>query len=136
VTDDEREHMGKLQAALLEASEYAERLLAENVRLNNEAGEMRAALDAARSDVVRLTEQLEYQALLANARKETIDETKRAWDREHSRAEVLAAEVKAWRHDHERRSHGHNDGAYAVHVAAKATDRTHALDPAKFEEQP
>jgi hypothetical protein len=36
VTDDEREHMGKLQAALLEASEYNQRLLAENVRLTND----------------------------------------------------------------------------------------------------
>jgi chromosome segregation ATPase len=125
--------------------DHVVRLLAENVRLTNEAGEMRAALDASqareaayRADVVRLTEQLEYQTLLANARKETIGETTRAWDRERSRAEVLAAEVRTKRAlledaDRERMAWAKivNDDKAEEH-----TDSTNALDPAKFERKP
>jgi len=57
--------------------------------------ELRAALDATRADMVRLTEQLEYQTVLANARKESGEETRRAWDRERARASVLEAAVNA-----------------------------------------
>ena len=61
---------------------------------------LRAALDAARQalndtdlELAKAMSRAEYQTTLAKARKETIDEMKHAWDRERSRADVLAAEV-------------------------------------------
>ena len=63
-----------------------------------------------------------------------------ALDRERSRAEVLAAEVRAWREfeDVSIDTSWHNawcDSCDRIETVKSHTDRTHALDAAKFEEK-
>jgi chromosome segregation ATPase len=107
--------------------------------------ELRAALDAARAredafraDVVRLTAQLD-------ASRQACNDTDLELARAMSRAEVLAAEVRAWRtFDDKHECHPTTEYQRQTSInahdaacqAAQHTDSTHALDPAKFEVKP
>jgi len=119
---------------------------------NPDLKELRDALAASqareaayRADAVRLTaereERVEFvERLMAENRRFYNDMT-----RERSRADVLAAEVKAWRHwNIENAKVGGDDEVDANANAAwglleccqRDTDSTNALDPAKFEVKP
>jgi hypothetical protein len=100
---------------------------------------LRDALDASkareeayRADVVRLTATVD--ALRQNANDADIELAKAM-----SRADVLAAEVRAWRYQcvQEQCEGGDVDGADCrLNAAMAATDSTNALDPAKFAPEP
>jgi hypothetical protein len=91
--------------------DYNQRLLAENVRLSNEAAELRAGIEDARR----------YSAIVQCH-----------WDRERERCGVLEAEVKAW-HAAEglRKNEPHNEFMRLAEARFK-TRETHALDAEKF----
>jgi len=109
---------------------------------------LRAALDAARADVVRLTAEadelrrgyafvasenarLVYDVgVIGNRAAMDSEDAERKLTRERSRADVLAAEVKAWR------TPGTMAQSEIVWAAIEYTDRTNALDAAKFEGKP
>ena len=110
------------------------------------AGEMRQALNASqareaayRADVVRLTTEREEWRKINENQSILVMLTEAELTRERSRADVLAAEVRAWRYQcvQEQCEGGDVDGADCrLNAAMAATDSTNALDPAKFEVKP
>lgn len=109
-----------LQAMYDERREYAERLLAENVRLSNEAAFMRSFInnEDVRSDF------------------QTVTAMRQALDRERERCGVLEREVLAWHAaEHLRKDEPHAEFMRLAEARAR-TRETHALDPAKFEVKP
>ena len=104
---------------------------------------LRDALDAShareeayRADVVRLTGE-------RDAARQALNDTDMELAKAMSRADVLAAEVKAWRDWHGFCGMDEPDECTcepnrvnALNFASAETDSTNALDPAKFEEQP
>jgi multidrug resistance efflux pump len=93
-----------------------------------EHAEQGVALTEARADVVRLTALV--TALRKNANDADLELAKSM-----SRANVLANEAKHWRHWYKSCQPSPQYGTH-LGMATLETDRTHALDPAKFEEQP
>jgi hypothetical protein len=106
--------------------DYNQRLLAENVRLNNEAAEVRETLDSLRQSIY---------AACAGSGCLNAHELRLSLDRERERCGVLEREVLKWR--------AWCDAEDSVAIsepllwqdvvnARKATDTRHALDAAKF----
>jgi len=108
--------IGRLAAKRDERNAYAERLLAENVRLSNDAAFMRSFInnEDVRSDF------------------QTVTQMRQALDTERERCGVLAAEVLAWHAaEHLRKDEPHNEFMRLAEARAR-TRETHALDAAKF----
>lgn len=96
--------------------DYNQRLLAENVRLSNEAAFMRGFInnEDVRSDF------------------QTVTQMRQALDRERDRCGVLEAEVKAWHAaEHLRKDEPHNEFMRLAEARFR-TRETRALDAAKF----
>lgn len=95
--------------------------------------------EAYRADVVRLTTEREEWRKINENQSILVMLTEAELTRERSRADVLAAEVRdarAW-HDTDARSTGQMMELSSNWDKSRAeTDRTHALDPAKFEGKP
>jgi len=107
--------------------------------------EQGVALADARADVVRLTAEREEWRKINENQSILVMLTEAELARERSRADVLAAEVKAWRYwNIENAKVGGDDEVDANANAAwglleccqRETDDTNALDPAKFEVKP
>lgn len=122
--------------------DYNQRLLAENVRLSNEAAFMRSFInnENVRSDFPTATamretlESLRQSIYAACAGSGCVNahELRVALDRERERCGVLEAEVKAWHAaEHLRKDEPHNEFMRLAEARAR-TRETHALDAAKF----
>ena len=116
---------GELRAELAERNAYAERLLAESVRMSNEATDLRERLDSTRQSIITAC----TGSGCLNAH-----ELRQALDRERERLVVLYDEVISWR--------AWCDAEDSVAIsepllwqdvvnARKETDTRHALDAAK-----
>jgi hypothetical protein len=72
-----------------------------------------------------------------DAARQALNDTDLELAKSMIRADVLAAEVKAWRDiSSATTADAIEVAAFTLSDARAATDRTNALDPAKFEEQP
>ena len=99
------------------------RLLSENVRLTNEATDLRERLDSTRQSIITAC----TGSGCLNAH-----ELRVSLDRERDRCGVLEREVKAWHAaEHLRKDEWHAEFGELVE-ARWNTARTHALDAAKF----
>lgn len=143
----------KLTTHIAELTSYAERLLAENVRLSNEAADLRSEVSAIGTRLSMEQEDHEATRKELDAVVILLKGARVALDTARERAGVLEAEVRAWRDavntldmisehpDHQHCISGEwDDGrkcddcklwSDAVRCR-RETDRTHALDAAKF----
>lgn len=136
-----------LQALLEERRAYAERLLSENVRLTNEAAEVRQELEQYRMRLVgaliaseggdgQPSDALEYLRTCPTIT--SVMKLRQALDRERERCGVLEREVRAYREwqrtkcDDNASSLDHWHACKALDAATLETDTRHALDAAKF----
>lgn len=117
--------------------DYNQRLLSENVRLTNEAAEVRHELDNALNQGAWLTNQLDQCHTWIDGQNvrsdfQTATAMRAALDRERERCGVLEDEVKAW-HAAEglRKDEPHNEFMRLAEARFR-TRETHALDAAKF----
>jgi len=129
-----------LQALLEERRAYAERLLAENVRLSNEAAERikdyeltKTVLESTTGQLLSAIAWIDGQDVRSDFPNATA--MRQALDRERERCGVLEREVKQWREcyqDYLCSGVWGNGGVMLQPKEVQATDTRHALDAAKF----
>lgn len=139
--DELRADIQDMRSMYEERSDYNQRLLAENVRLSNEAAEVREELEQYRMRLAgaliaseggdgQPSDALEY---LQNCPTITsVTKVRHALDRERERCGVLERECRKWRDEWTKR-YNQNADVWMLAVAEMAeTDRTNALNAAKF----
>ncbi len=132
--DAARSETDRIRAALQREYDYSK-------NLESSLAASKAREEAYRADVVRLTEESTTLSKEWDMMYKIHQEAVAKFDRERSRAKVLAAEVRAWREfeDVSIDTSWHNawcDSCDRIETVKSHTDRTNALDPGKFEVKP